>query len=144
MQPEELVILPHFKPEEVEALRIEHERRKEVFLTPGLASNDDERIRDAVQRESFWRAQPESDHRNEELAHCLFTQGRIDEALELAKDLERRAYYQSIGIAILKDDDAVCGCEPEDHVIGQFPSAKHGGRLVNIRQCPQCKEMNVG
>lgn len=144
MQPEEeIVILPHFKPEEVEALRVEHERRKEVFLTPGLPSNDEERIRDAVQRESFWLAQPPSDHRDEELAHCWFTVGKIGEALEIAKNPERRAYYESIHQAIIKDDAEVCECETPDHVVGQFPSAKHGGKLVNIYQCPDCKTMNI-
>lgn len=144
MQPEEeLVILPHFKPEEIEALRVEHERRKEVFLTPGLSGNDEERIRDAVQRENFWLAQPSSDHRDEELAHSYFQQGRVDEALALAKNPERRGWYKAIAGAILKDDTEACDCEHEDHIIGQFPSAKHNGAMVNMKQCPDCKQMNV-
>ena len=165
-QPEELVILPHFKPEEVEALRVEHERRAQVFQGQALLSDDDERIRDAVQRESFWRQQSANDHTREEIAHCIFVQGRIDEALEIAKNPERRAYYEPIHAAIMKDDEEECDCthmvskkmsisdageqvvQVEEnlpaHVVGKFPSAKHGGRMVPIKVCPECKEMNIG
>jgi|SRR5882724_2345148 len=157
MQEEEIIILPHFKPEEVEALRQEHERRKIAAKIRPSLNGDEERVRDAIQREAFWQAQPESDHRNEELAHALFTQGKIDEAWELAKNPERRAYYESIGFAVLKDDNTFCECpESEEmtvdgkttesrfwHQVGMYPSAKHGGKLTPIWKCAKCSEMNI-
>jgi len=139
---ERIHTLPHFSPEEVQALQAEHDRRAQVVTGRGAYSADEERIRDAIQRTSFWRAQPESEHRDEELAHCLFTLGRIDEALILAKNLERRAWYETIHNAITKDDG--CECETPDHVVGHFPSPKHSGRMMPIRQCPECKQMNIG
>lgn len=140
----ELVTLPHFKVEEVAALKIEHERRVAAMKIRPALDPDEERVRDAIQREAFWRAQPESEHQQEELAHCLFIQGKLDEALELANDPERIGYYQSVGFAILRDDDETCECESEEHVVGRFASAKHGGKLVDIRVCPECKAVNIG
>lgn len=79
--------------------------RQGVFLTRGLGGNSEERIRDAVQREKFWTGQIEHlqslasfdavdmAHAREELAHALFVQGRTAEALSLAQNPERRAYY---------------------------------------------------
>lgn len=134
--------------------------RKEVFLTAGLGNNDQERIREAVQREKFWRAQPPSDHRDEQLAHAAFAQGRIDEALKLAKEPARRAYYETIRDAIEKDDNEFCGC-PESETVpgvlvngkpvvnqlwmttGYYPSAKHGGQMIPIQKCAVCGFTNI-
>lgn len=165
----ELIILPHFKSEEVEALRVEHEHREASAKVRPALNPDDERVRDGIQRANFWGNQilhlREADlldeialaHAEEELAHALFVQGRIDDALSLAKDPERRAYYQSIGFAILKDDNAFCDCpESEDVVIdgkagrsqfwhqtGSYPSAKHDGKMTPIWKCAKCGFTNI-
>src|SRR5260221_1772742 len=128
------------------------------IIRPSLSASEDN-IRDAAQREAFWRGQLKvlrrgtdseaRSHAEEELAHALFTQGKIDDALELAKKPERRAYYESIGMAILKDDNDFCDCpESEEviidgksgtsqfwHQVGMYPSAKHGGKLTPIYKC---------
>lgn len=149
------VILPHFKPEEIEALRVEHERREQGFKGRGLFSLDEERVRDGVQRADFWTSQiaylRDRDildvdalaHAEEELAHSLAMQGRLSEALTLARDPERRTYYLSIYDAIMRSDDEWCACSSEPHTIGHFPSAKHGGKMTDIAQCPECKTMNI-
>ena len=137
------VILPHFKPEEVEALKVEHERRAQGFKGRGLFSLDEDRVRDGIQRESFWRAQPDNDHTREELAHAIFQQGRVDEALALAQNPERVAYYEMIRDAIVKDDAETCECKSDEHTVGQFPSMKHGGKMADIAQCPECKTVNI-
>lgn len=140
----EVVVLPHFKPDEVEALKVEHERRKLAAKIRPTLNPDDERVRDAIQREGFWRSQPKSKHRDEELAHCLFTQGRIDEALELSIDPERRAYFESIKFAIQRDDDVFCDCPDVDwQVTHKVPSPKHGGRMAEVGRCAKCGDMNI-
>ena len=133
---EELVILPHFKPEEVEALRKEHERRKEVFATRGMSDNDEERVRDGAQREIFWNQQiaslvqgghdPESDsmlHARNELSHALYAQGKIDEAFMIATDPEKKAQYEFTLDAIHKDDGKTCDCPREQ--IAKFREGDH-------------------
>lgn len=183
MQPEEVIVA---KPEPFDAEKFlvhlkklhaeqAHEERKEVALTPGLLGNDEERVRDAIQRESYWRAQiaflmehgfepdsPDMLHAEEELAHCLFTEGRIAEALEIAKNPERRAYYETIQQAIDRDDGEFCDCpESEEvilvgqdditkkgtsqlwHTVGYFPSQSHSGQMTPIQQCAKCGFTNV-
>lgn len=134
-----------------------HDERVAAMKVRPSLNLDEERVRDAIQREAFWRAQPKGDHRNEELAHALFQQGKIDAALELAKNPERRAHYESIGFAILKDDNTFCACpEQEDvaidgkkqasqfwHQVGAYPSLKHGGRMTPIMQCAKCGDVNI-
>lgn len=154
MSENELVILPHFTPVEVEALNKEHKHREEVAKTRAQLDNDSERVRDAIQRESFWVTQLEyltdnegADaavlHAEEELAQCLAVQGKLDDAIAIARNPERRAYFQMLKAAIQKDDTEECDCKTPDHVIGQMPSAKHGGQMVNIKQCPECGTMNI-
>lgn len=179
MQPEEEITKPSpFDAEKflvhLQKLHAEqaHEGRKEAILTPGLLSNDDERVRDAIQRESYWRQQidhltenefdsdsPDMLHAQEELAHCLFTEGRIDEALELAKNAERRAHYKTIQQAILRDDGEFCECPEMEivdrvsvngqpvnqlwHTVGYFPSQSHGGQMTPIQHCAKCGFTNI-
>jgi hypothetical protein len=153
---EQIVVLPHFTSEEVEGLKVERERRELLFKGRGLLDNDDERVRDAHQREAYWQAQidhlfelgleqsPDMRHAEEELGHCLFIQGRIDEALALTESAERRTHYLSVHAAIQKDDEEACDCESKEHVVGKFPSFKHQGQMRDVRVCPECKTVNIG
>lgn len=176
MQPEEE--LTEVRPEPFDAVKflahlqkLNEENPPQLFTGIALLGNDDERVREASQREAYWVSQiqhlqsldsydpVDMDHAREELGHALFSQGRIDEALSLAQNPERRAHYEVIRDAILKDDSEFCDCPETEtvdavqvngqpsvsqlwHTVGYFPSAKHGG-MMPIQQCAVCGFTNI-
>lgn len=176
MQPENEI-----KPEPFDAAKflvhlqkLNAENPPSPFTGIALLGHDDERVRDGAQREAYWINQiqhlqsldsySEADmaHAREELGHALFVQGRVSEALSLAQNPERRAYYASIQDAIEKDDDEFCQCPENEevtvamaggteikttlsqfwHTVGSFPSEKHG-RMMPIQRCAICGFTNV-
>jgi len=136
----EPVILSHFKPEEIESLRAEHERQKQVFLGHAYLDNDGERLREAMQR----MVALEANHAMEtdEYAEVLYETGRIEEAIVLMKDPIKKAHYQQRLDAILKDDGAWCNCDGEKQVIRRYPSMKHG-KSIAVVKCTKCEFVNV-
>lgn len=142
----EVLVLPHFKPEEIEALQQEHVRREQAAKNRAVLDNDSERVRDGYQRLRFWDAQIEngddSEHAKNEKADALFAVGEIARALQMTTNPERTAWYQKTYDAIMKDDSAKCNCDIETHVVGEYPSFKHN-RMATIKVCPYCKEMNI-
>lgn len=175
-----LVILPHFAPEEVAALEAEHARRELLFKGRGVFDNDEERVRDAIQRGNYWTEQiahlvrfgfsPDSEemrHALAQLGDCLHAQGRITEALrivtEMVPDPERRTQFEATHQAITRDDADSCECPKETvtrvkkeggeavetktptvQVVGKYPSARHGGRMVDVKRCVLCGDANIG
>lgn len=175
MQPEEKIVAP--EPfDSVKFLahlsKLNAESPPQVFTGQALLGNDDERVRDGAQREAYWVSQiqhlqsldtyNEADmlHAREELGHALFSQGRIDEALSLTENAERKAHYLAIRDAIEEDDTKFCDCPEREivekvlvngqpsvsqlwHVTGYFPSQKHGGQMMPIQQCAVCGFTNI-
>lgn len=175
MQPEEEIIKPEpFDAEKFLAhlQKLNRENPPQPFTGMALLGNDDERVREAAQREVYWvsqirhlqsfddYSQTDMDHAREELGHALFSQGHIDEALSLAQNPERRAHYMAIQDAILKDDKEFCDCPEIEivdavkvngqpginqlwHTVGFYPSQKHGGQMTPIQHCAKCGFTNI-
>lgn len=154
---EQIVALPHFTSEEVEVLKVEHERRELLFKGRGLLDNDEERVRDAVQRGNYWTEQishlirlghspytEDMQHALNQLSECLHLQGHIEGALQIVADAGRKAQYENTLAAIQRDDDESCDCDAETQIVGKYPSAKHGGQLVPVKRCVSCGDTNIG
>ena len=128
-------MLQHFTPEEIASLKAEEARQAELHRGYAVLDNDGERMREAMQRMVALEANGETE--TDSYAECLYETGRIQEAIDLVSDEEKKAHWTKRLEAILRDDTETCG-HRQDQVIRKFPSARHG-RMATVTRCLQCR-----